>query len=365
VRTNRLEAGAAYLRWTILHSFPEEFAMQLVQRLGRHGFLLLTIGAAALGASIAVMFPAAAVNAVQSVSPLATTTCTSNSACSTFNNHGKGPGVLSTSKKGNGLEGDTTFNSTSSAAGTAGVIGKDLSSTSAFNFGLLGISTNGIGIKGFSNAGAGILGSSQLATGVFGETFNPSLTTNKVVYAVIGDDASTDGGSLNSGVGGFSVNGDGVVGTSTNATGVFAQGSTALLAEPSATGTLTTSGSCSTGCAPVKSGPGKRVVSYVGSQSRPTMEDVGEAQLVHGQALVRLDPSFANVIDARSSYMVFVTPEGDTNGLYVAQRTTAGFLVREIHGGTASLGFAYRIVAKPFGVSAPRLPFVDVKRHTH
>jgi hypothetical protein len=392
VRTNRLEAGAAYLRWTILHSFPEEFAMQLVQRLSRHGFLLLTIGAAALGASIAVMFPAAAVNAVQSALPLATTTCTSNSACSTFNNHGKGPGVLSTSKKGNGLEGDTTFNSMSNAAGTAGVIGKDLSSTSAFNFGLLGISTNGIGIKGFSNAAAGILGSSQLATGVFGETFNPSLTTDKVVYAVIGDDASTDGGSLNSGVGGFSVNGDGVVGTSTNATGVFAQGSTALLAEPSATGTtlllglnaafvpvatldtsgnlniaglLTTSGSCSTGCAPVKSGPGKRVVSYVGNQSRPTMEDVGEAQLVHGQAFVRLDPSFANVIDARSSYMVFVTPEGDTNGLYVAQRTPAGFMVREIHGGAASLGFAYRIVAKPFGVSSPRLPFVDVKRHSH
>ena len=364
--------------------------MQLVQRFRGHGFLYMVIGAAAIGASVAVMFPAAAVNTAQGVSPMTTTTCTSNLACSSFVNHGKGPGALSSSKKGNGLEGDTTFNSTTTATGVAGVIGQDLSSTSTFNFGLLGVSTNGIGIKGFSNAGAGVLGDSNLATGVFGQTFNPSLTTGKVVYGVVGNDGSTDGGSLNSGVGGFSVNGDGVVGSSTNSTGVFAQGNTALLAEPSANGTtlllglnaafvpvavldtagnlnitgiITTSGFCSTGCAKVKSGAGKRVVSYVGSQSRPTMEDVGEAQLVRGQAFVRLDPSFANVIDTRSPYMVFLTPEGDTNGLYVAQRSPAGFVVREIHGGTASLGFAYRIVARPFGDSSPRLPSVVVQRH--
>ncbi|HEY7982411.1 MAG TPA: hypothetical protein VID19_13135, partial [Candidatus Eremiobacteraceae bacterium] len=361
-----------------------------VQRFRRHGFLYLVVGAAAIGASIAIVFPAAAINAAQGAAPSATTTCTSNSACSTFNNHGKGPGVLSTSKKGNGLEGDTTFNSTSSATGVAGVIGQDLSSTSTFNFGVFGMASNGVGVKGLSNAGAGVLGNSNLATGVFGQTFNPSLTTGKVQYGVIGNDASTDGGSLNSGVGGFSINGDGVVGTSTNATGVFAQGNTALLAEPSATGTtlllglnaafvpvavldtsgnlnitgiLTTSGFCATGCAKLKSGAGKRVVSYVGSQSRPTMEDVGEAQLVRGQAFVRLDPSFANVIDTHSQYVVFLTPEGDTNGLYVAQRTPSGFAVREIHGGTASLGFAYRIVAKPFGDASPRLPFVVVQRH--
>ena len=365
--------------------------MQFVQRLGRHGFLYLVIGAAAVGASVAVIFPAAAVNAVQSVVPQTTTTCTSISACSAFNNHGKGPGVLSTSKKGHGLEGDTTFNSTTSAAGVAGVIGQDLSSTSTFNFGVLGESTNGIAVKGSSNARAGVLGESNLATGVFGQTFNPSLTTGKVAYGVVGSDASSDGGSLNSGVGGFSVNGDGVIGTSSFSTGVFAQGQIALLAEPSATGSIlllglnssavpvatldtagnltiagliTTSGSCSNGCARVKSGAGRRVVSYVGSESRPTMEDVGEAQVVRGQAFVRLDPSFASVIDARSPYLVFLTPEGDTNGLYVAQRTAQGFVVREIHGGTSSLGFAYRIVARPFGDSSPRLPFVNVQRHT-
>jgi hypothetical protein len=372
--------------------FRRSIAMQLVQRFRGHAFLYLVMGAAALGASIAVVFPAAAVNPVQGVLPTTITTCTSNSACSTFNNHGKGPGVLSTSKKGNGLEGDTTFNSTSSGTGVAGVIGQDLASTSTFNFGVFGNSTNGVGVKGLSNAGPGVLGNSNLATGVFGQTFNPSKTTGKVVYGVVGSDASTDGGNLNSGVGGFSVNGDGVVGTSTNSTGVFAQGQIAMLAEPSATGTtlflglnaafapvavldtsgnlnitgiITTSGFCSTGCAKVKSGAGKRVVSYVGSQSRPTMEDVGEAQLVRGQAFVRLDPAFANVIDARSQYMVFLTPEGDTNGLYVAQRSSTGFLVREIHGGTGSLGFAYRIVARPIGDTSPRLPFVDVQRHVH
>ena len=364
--------------------------MQLVQRFRGHAFLYMMIGAAAIGASVAIMFPAAAINTAQGVSPTTTTTCTSNSPCSSFINKGKGPGALSSSKKGNGVEGDTTFNSTSNSTGVAGVIGQDLASTSTFNFGVLGVSTNSVGVKGSSNAGPGVLGSSNLLTGVFGQTLNPSLTTNKVEYGVIGNDASSDGGSLNSGVGGFSVNGDGVVGSSSKSTGVFAQGQIAVLAEPSATGAtlllglnsvavpvatldtagnlniagiLTTSGSCSVGCAPVESGPGRRIVSYVGNQSRPTMEDVGEAQLVRGEAFVRLDSSFANVIDEHSKYIVFLTPEGDTNGLYVAQRSPSGFLVREIHGGTASIGFAYRIVARPYGDSSPRLPSVDVHRH--
>jgi hypothetical protein len=73
---------------------------------------------------------------------------------------------------------------------------------------------------------------------------------------------------------------------------------------------------------------------------------------------VRLDPAFANVIDPGRPYLVLNTPEGDTRGLYVAQRTATGFTVRETMGGHSTLAFAYRIVAHPFGAREPRLPFV-------
>jgi len=121
------------------------------------------------------------------------------------------------------------------------------------------------------------------------------------------------------------------------------------------TGILTTGGSCSTGCARTASEPGARVATYAPRESEPTMEDVGEAQLVSGQTYVRLDPAFANVIDQRSSYLVFITPEGDSRGLFVTQKTSSGFAVHENQGGHSTLAFSYRIVAKPYGLTAPRL----------
>jgi hypothetical protein len=125
-------------------------------------------------------------------------------------------------------------------------------------------------------------------------------------------------------------------------------------------GQLFTNGSCHSGC--IAHGPGqKRVVSYTPRESQPTMEDFGEAQLVDGEAHVALDPAFANVIDENANYFVFMTPDGDCNGLFIAGKTPTGFIVRELRGGHSSLGFEYRIVAKPFGDHSPRLPMVAVR----
>jgi hypothetical protein len=127
------------------------------------------------------------------------------------------------------------------------------------------------------------------------------------------------------------------------------------------TGLIHTGGSCGSGCVV----GGKRVRSvgeYTPSEAEPTIEDNGEAQLVSGRAYVALDPKFENVIDATSAYLVTVTPEGDCDGLYVTGKTPAGFVVREIHDGRSNVGFAYRIVAKKYGVHARRLPMVDGRR---
>jgi len=61
-------------------------------------------------------------------------------------------------------------------------------------------------------------------------------------------------------------------------------------------------------------------------------EDFGMARLVRGRARVRLDRHFAAVVRL-NEYHVFLTPEGDSRGLYVGRKTRQGFEVREQGGG--------------------------------
>jgi hypothetical protein len=86
--------------------------------------------------------------------------------------------------------------------------------------------------------------------------------------------------------------------------------------------------------------------------------DFGEATLVNGQASVALDRTFASTIDPSRSYLVFITPEGDCHGLYVANKTLSGFAVRELMGGRNTVTFEYRIVAHPYADTSTRLAVV-------
>lgn len=74
-----------------------------------------------------------------------------------------------------------------------------------------------------------------------------------------------------------------------------------------------------------------------------------------GVANVRFDPAFAAMMDRRW-YYVFLTPPGDTRGLFVSMKTPAGFQVRETERGRSNIEFDYRIVAHPVDASGERLP---------
>jgi len=76
-------------------------------------------------------------------------------------------------------------------------------------------------------------------------------------------------------------------------------------------------------------------------------EDFGSAQLHNGVTEVPLLPSFLDTVDIQSGYHVFLTPVGDSRGLYVAQKTADGFEVREHGGGKSNIAFDYRLVARP------------------
>jgi hypothetical protein len=116
-------------------------------------------------------------------------------------------------------------------------------------------------------------------------------------------------------------------------------------------GLLYSSGNCRNGCSRTR-----HLTSFGARTSEPTLDDDGEGTLHGGSAHVALDPAFENAIDTAKPYVVMLTPEGDA-GLYVTNRAAGGFDVRQLGGGHSSISFAYRIVAKPYGVRDERLPF--------
>jgi hypothetical protein len=116
---------------------------------------------------------------------------------------------------------------------------------------------------------------------------------------------------------------------------------------------LTCSGSIST--AVVGGGPGHRVASYGVQSAENWIEDFGTAQLQGGHASVTLDPTFASTVNTGVEYHVFLTPNGDSKGLYIANKGQGSFEVLESNGGKSNIAFDYRIVAKRKGYESLRL----------
>ena len=177
-------------------------------------------------------------------------------------------------------------------------------------------------------------------------------------YGVLGKASGS-----NAAVGGFNTaaatGASGVYGQSANGYGVYGFsviGSYGLVAQGNAyvSGEIYTGGACQNGCSETR-----HQASFGARTSQPTIDDVGEATVRGGAAHVVLARDFVNAIDASKPYVVLLTPEGDA-ALYVASRNATGFDVRQVGGGHGSLAFAYRIVAKPFGVRDERLPFKSV-----
>jgi len=106
----------------------------------------------------------------------------------------------------------------------------------------------------------------------------------------------------------------------------------------------------------VKADGGLKQVSVHAVQSPENwFEDFGSATLTNGAATVALDPTFASTVNTMIDYHVFLTPNGDCNGLYVGRKSANSFEVRELAGGKSNVAFDYRIVAKRAGYENQRL----------
>ena len=106
---------------------------------------------------------------------------------------------------------------------------------------------------------------------------------------------------------------------------------------------------------------GGRLGTFGTQSTHATIEDTGTSRLMNGEDAVHFDAAFARTLDLRQGYQVFLTPDGDTRGLYVAAKYEGGFIVRETEHGHSSIDFDYRVVAHPYGADEARLPELNLK----
>jgi hypothetical protein len=239
---------------------------------------------------------------------------------------------------------------------------------SGSSYGVLGTSSSSIGVRGQSTGSYGVFGISTNSTGVGGQSPN-----------YIGVYGQTNGGvgvwgSASSGYAlyGVSTSGIGVYGSSGNYIGISASSgtSTALFAASNSglaaffqgpvqvQGNFTVlPGFAKSVAVPHPDGSTRRM--YCMESPESYFEDFGRAQLANGRATVQLDRDFAAVV-RNDDYLVFPVAEGDSRGLYVASKSPTSFEVREQQGGTSSVAFSYRVVAKRKDIAGPRLERVDL-----
>jgi hypothetical protein len=84
-------------------------------------------------------------------------------------------------------------------------------------------------------------------------------------------------------------------------------------------------------------------------------EDFGSGQLSAGKSVIKLDSAFAETVNSSVDYHVFLTPSGDSRGLYIAKKTAISFEVREQGAGKSNVAFDYRIVARRKGYENIRI----------
>ena len=297
-------------------------------------------------------------------------------------------GTSTTSLERSGTTTTNAFNVDNSngiaiSAGSEGSIA--IAAVSENDDGVFGQSLRAAGVEGQSDEDVGVVGSSGLDVGVFGKSsasagvygLTLASDTTGVFGLATGDSAgvwgSVGSGSTWPGVEGFSAGGNGVRGVSVASAGggsvgvvgysMYGTGIFGITDSPTNSvwggafiGGLMVWGPKS---AAVPHPDGSHRALYCVESPESWFEDFGRAKLVRGRANVKLDRNFAAVVRT-NDYHVFLSPENETNGLYVSSRNRSGFEVREHQAGTSSARFSYCIVARRKDINPPRFAKISL-----
>jgi hypothetical protein len=95
--------------------------------------------------------------------------------------------------------------------------------------------------------------------------------------------------------------------------------------------------------------PERYIVFKCTESPKVTVEDWGIAELKDGKAFVGLSEEFIALMSDKAEYAVFLTPEGECNGLYVSKKEFYGFEVRELNNGKSNIRFSWQVKAVRIG----------------
>jgi hypothetical protein len=362
----------------------EEYPMQKRSMRPVVAAMAIMAGAGILAGGLALR-PALAVGGSTMVGPFSIVHCNSGNPCQTYSNKGIGAGLEAINTNASPFSSGVIGSSTQNGNGVSGWgnVGTGVNGTSGSGTGVAGSSSSSWGVYGYSGGGIGVQGQSVNDIGV--EAFSggpwPGLeaasSTGEAVAAIsessatavaalggTGDalDATTYGGVAiyaNNGNGnGADIRGTyiGSMGRAPAGTGGFPIVATDLsgndLMFVNGNGDLFYHGGLFNFA---KTRNGNYATGFGSTSTSPTVEDNGTAKLVGGMATVQLDAAFANTIDLHKAYIVMLTPDGDTKGLYIASKSPTAFIVREVQGGRATLDFDYHIYAPALGQATKRM----------
>jgi hypothetical protein len=253
-----------------------------------------------------------------------------------------GTGVSGTGRFGVGGGGTSVgVLGTATASGATGVEGDGMDAgpgvvgTSGSGPGVSGASTSGVGVSGFSMSGIGVYGTSSNNYGVLGMSTKvgyaglTGITTTPAVPAFAGG-SSTPSANAAQFAGGVYVN------CTTVAGGQF-------VVNPM---------SAKFGTVQHADGSLRLMASMEAPESWAV--DIGAGKITSGTGQVTLDSDFAAVI-VGNTYHVVLTPGGESNGLYVTNKTGQGFAVHEQHSGTSTVEFTWVVYAHPRNQKSERL----------
>jgi trimeric autotransporter adhesin len=291
---------------------------------------------------------------------------------------------ISDSTSGTGVQGKATaasgtvFGVTGTAASSTGtgVQGQN-TATSGVNYGVVGIaaSTTGAGVHGQVTATSGInygvvgTSASSQGVGVYGYG-----ATHSTLGGLLAGNAAGVWGDTHSGSAGVFASADdaeavAAYNNATNVATMFVENQEDSIdtanvfatfssyggyCDIAVSGNLTCSGSVG-GHAFVGPDSSREVAVYAMQSPENWFEDAGSGQLHNGAVVVKLDAEYAQTVNTTMDYKVFLTPNGDCKGLYVSGKSPTSFEVHELGGGTSSIAFDYRIMAKRKGYEKIRL----------
>lgn len=222
--------------------------------------------------------------------------------------------------------------------------------------GVVGAAPSGTGVFGDSSAGSGVAGVTDTGSGVVG--FSSGNFTQGLLGQ--GQGATTHGVTGISigafGLSGTSTSGNGFVGVNQNGNTFAGQfiGHGLVQGDNNAPGIFVKGSMVATGAKPaaVPTSQGLTLL-YAVETPDVLFEDVGKARLVKGRTRVDLDPLFIETIETEE-FWVFLTPRGDTRGLYVTSQDEKGFEIREQQGGQSDVEVDWRLMARRKGMDASR-----------